>query len=207
MVSNKNSKQMFTGEGMATMRTSFRKTRCRRLIAAASEEFAQHGFASARVRTIAVAARVNLAAVNYYFGGKEGLYRATLSYLAGQAKTVRPAPASEEEVPALYLQQLATYRAALGRIYRALGAGPHRRARSDEPDGEGRWGEEILRPSSRHGRGGPGDRWRRRSRGRRHAHGHHARPMPALTVRAARHPAPYPGLPEGDAQEAARQSR
>jgi ATP-dependent helicase/nuclease subunit A len=32
-------------------------------------------------------------------------------------KTARPAPTSEDEVPALYLQQLATYRAALGRIY------------------------------------------------------------------------------------------
>jgi ATP-dependent helicase/nuclease subunit A len=32
-------------------------------------------------------------------------------------KTVRPAPASEQQVPALYLQQLATYRAALRRIY------------------------------------------------------------------------------------------
>jgi ATP-dependent helicase/nuclease subunit A len=33
-------------------------------------------------------------------------------------KTVRPAPAREEDVPTLYLQQLATYRAALARIYR-----------------------------------------------------------------------------------------
>ena len=32
-------------------------------------------------------------------------------------KTVRPAPATEDLVPVLYLQQLATYRAALGRIY------------------------------------------------------------------------------------------
>ncbi len=32
-------------------------------------------------------------------------------------KTVRPAPASEEAVPAVYLRQLATYRAALERIY------------------------------------------------------------------------------------------
>lgn len=62
----------------------------RRLIAAASEEFALHGFASARVRAIADAARVNLAAVNYYFGGKEGLYRATLSHLAN-----RPQPAAD----------------------------------------------------------------------------------------------------------------
>ncbi len=32
-------------------------------------------------------------------------------------KTVRPPPATEDEVPAIYLQQLATYRAALARIY------------------------------------------------------------------------------------------
>ena len=32
-------------------------------------------------------------------------------------KTVRPPPATEEEVPAVYLRQLATYRAALARIY------------------------------------------------------------------------------------------
>ena len=32
-------------------------------------------------------------------------------------KTVRPAPATEDEVPAIYLRQLATYRAALARIY------------------------------------------------------------------------------------------
>ena len=55
-----------------------------RLLAAASEEFARHGFASARIRPIVDAAGVNLAAVNYYFGGKEGLYRATLQSLAAQ---------------------------------------------------------------------------------------------------------------------------
>jgi len=32
-------------------------------------------------------------------------------------KTLRPPPASEDEVPALYLRQLATYQAALARIY------------------------------------------------------------------------------------------
>ena len=62
---------------------------CRRLLAAASEEFARHGFASARVRPIVDAAQVNLAAVNYYFGGKEGLYRATLKFLAGQMRAPR----------------------------------------------------------------------------------------------------------------------
>ena len=58
---------------------------CRRLVAAACEEFAQHGYSGARIRSIVEAAGVNLAAVNYYFGGKEGLYRATLGFLAGQA--------------------------------------------------------------------------------------------------------------------------
>jgi ATP-dependent helicase/nuclease subunit A len=32
-------------------------------------------------------------------------------------KTVRPPPATEDEVPAVYLRQLATYQAALQRIY------------------------------------------------------------------------------------------
>ncbi len=32
-------------------------------------------------------------------------------------KTIRPAPATEDEVPSIYLQQMATYRAALARIY------------------------------------------------------------------------------------------
>jgi len=32
-------------------------------------------------------------------------------------KTLRPPPASEDEVPAVYLRQLATYQAALARIY------------------------------------------------------------------------------------------
>jgi AcrR family transcriptional regulator len=63
----------------------------RRLIAAASEIFARHGYSGARVRQIAAAAQVNLAAVNYYFGGKEGLYRATLRFLAGRSQPVAPA--------------------------------------------------------------------------------------------------------------------
>lgn len=60
-----------------------------RLLEAASEEFARRGFTSARVRSIVDAARVNLAAVNYYFGGKEGLYRATLKHLARQLPPAR----------------------------------------------------------------------------------------------------------------------
>src|SRR5947207_2726433 len=44
----------------------------RRLLEAASEEFARHGYTGARIRTIVDAAQVNLAAVNYYFRAPAG---------------------------------------------------------------------------------------------------------------------------------------
>ncbi len=51
-----------------------------KIIVAALEEFVEHGYAGARIRNICAAADVNLAAVNYYFGGKEGLYKAVLGF-------------------------------------------------------------------------------------------------------------------------------
>ncbi|MFO0824016.1 MAG: CerR family C-terminal domain-containing protein [Gemmataceae bacterium] len=45
-----------------------------RLIVAAQEEFAEHGYKAATVRRICQAAGANIAAVNYYFGDKENLY-------------------------------------------------------------------------------------------------------------------------------------
>lgn len=49
-----------------------------RLLEAAGEEFAEKGFADARVRTICDRAGTNFAAVNYHFGGKEQLYLAAV---------------------------------------------------------------------------------------------------------------------------------
>jgi AcrR family transcriptional regulator len=49
-----------------------------RLLEAAGEEFAERGFAGARVRAICERAGANLAAVNYHFGGKEQLYLAAV---------------------------------------------------------------------------------------------------------------------------------
>jgi len=46
------------------------------LLAAALDEFAAKGYAGARVQDIADRAGVNKQLINYYFGGKEGLYRA-----------------------------------------------------------------------------------------------------------------------------------
>lgn len=50
-----------------------------RILKAAVPLFARHGYAGASVRAIVARARVNQAAINYHFGGKEGLYHAVLA--------------------------------------------------------------------------------------------------------------------------------
>jgi TetR/AcrR family transcriptional regulator, regulator of cefoperazone and chloramphenicol sensitivity len=57
--------------------TDDRETRDR-LVAAAARLFAAHGYKKVTVREICRAARANVAAVNYHFGGKLGLYRTVL---------------------------------------------------------------------------------------------------------------------------------
>src|SRR3954464_1769119 len=78
----------------------------RKLIEAATEIFARHGFAGTRVREIVRAAEVNLASVNYYFGGKEGLYAATLHELASQRMAQRPGLGAEGEPPEQTLRRV-----------------------------------------------------------------------------------------------------
>src|SRR5215472_16229012 len=46
----------------------------KRLLEAAGEIFAEHGYRAATVRQICEKARANIAAVNYYFGDKEEFY-------------------------------------------------------------------------------------------------------------------------------------
>ena len=50
----------------------------KRLLEAAGEIFAEHGYRAATVRQICEKARANIASVNYHFGDKEGLYMAAL---------------------------------------------------------------------------------------------------------------------------------
>jgi AcrR family transcriptional regulator len=49
-----------------------------RLISTAGEVFSEHGFRAATVRDICTRAKANVAAVNYHFGDKEGLYLAAV---------------------------------------------------------------------------------------------------------------------------------
>jgi AcrR family transcriptional regulator len=65
------------------------------LLEAAAHEFARHGFVAARIRDIVDAAGANLAAVNYHFGGKEGLYHATLAHLARRTRAEAPIDSPE----------------------------------------------------------------------------------------------------------------
>ena len=51
-----------------------------RILEAAGEVFAECGFRSATVRRICERAGVNIAAINYYFGGKEKLYSEVLRH-------------------------------------------------------------------------------------------------------------------------------
>lgn len=53
-----------------------------RLIEAASDIFIEQGYKAAKIRDIVKHARANLAAINYYFGGKEGLYTAVIQHTA-----------------------------------------------------------------------------------------------------------------------------
>lgn len=54
----------------------------RRILSAALRVFAAEGYDGASTRALARAAGVNLPAIQYYFGSKEGLYRAVIDHIS-----------------------------------------------------------------------------------------------------------------------------
>jgi AcrR family transcriptional regulator len=57
-----------------------------RLIEAGIDVFGQHGFEGASTRRLAAEAGVNIAAIPYYYGGKEGLYKAVVEQIVQRVR-------------------------------------------------------------------------------------------------------------------------
>lgn len=89
----------------------------RRVLEAAIELFAEHGYERASTRAIARHADVSLPALQYYFGGKEGLYRACAEYTTEDIRS-RLGPAAEHVRLALERSDLS--RAELLELLRAV---------------------------------------------------------------------------------------
>jgi AcrR family transcriptional regulator len=69
-----------------------------RLLEAGIEAFAQFGPEEVGIRRLAAAAGVNSAALSYYFGGKEGYYRAVLRFLINTVgRSIREAAEAAEQ--------------------------------------------------------------------------------------------------------------
>jgi AcrR family transcriptional regulator len=71
-----------------------------RLLEVAIEQFGRHGMTAVGTRSIATAANVQMSAITYYFGGKEGLYlacaRHIVEQIAGRVEKVVEAAAASE---------------------------------------------------------------------------------------------------------------
>src|ERR1700722_15284260 len=84
-----------------------------RLLAAATDEFAVHGIAGARIDRIEAAAKANRALIYTYFGSKDGLFDAVMD--AAVARVLAEVPFTPEDLPGY-----------AGRLFDFLASNPHR---------------------------------------------------------------------------------
>ncbi|MDX3226309.1 TetR family transcriptional regulator [Streptomyces sp. ME19-01-6] len=76
----------------------------RLLLDAAMDEFAEKGYAGARVQDIADRAGLNKQLISYYFGGKEGLYRELQQQWLRREETIADPGLPLDELIARYLE-------------------------------------------------------------------------------------------------------
>jgi AcrR family transcriptional regulator len=90
-----------------------------RLLEAAVDVFGKHGFEAATTRMIAKSAGVNIAAIPYYFSGKEGLYQAAVSHIV--EKIEAKAETTLQEIAALASEKHLPRETALGAVEILIG--------------------------------------------------------------------------------------
>jgi AcrR family transcriptional regulator len=92
------------------------KTR-QRLLEVAGEVFAEQGFKAATVREICKRAGANVAAINYHFGDKQGLYNETLRYWVRESLEKYPPDLGVDESATPERKLFAFIRSFLWRIF------------------------------------------------------------------------------------------
>jgi TetR/AcrR family transcriptional regulator len=122
-----------------------------RILAAATEEFAAHGFAGARVAAIAERAGVNQQLISYYFGGKQGLFDALRQqWLTREAAIADPGLPIEQVIAGYFTAGIAEPAAARLLLWQALGDSPGS-TRTSEQEADVRQSVEDLRRRQRDG--------------------------------------------------------
>ncbi|MEI8071857.1 MAG: CerR family C-terminal domain-containing protein [Planctomycetota bacterium] len=95
--------------------------RRQRILLAAGPEFAQHGYEAATIRDICLAAGLNGAAVNYYFGDKKRLYIESVKHAHALRIAQVPLPEWTDGTPAA--EKLCDFVNTM--LERMLGSGQH----------------------------------------------------------------------------------
>lgn len=88
-----------------------------RLLEAATEIFAQKGYARTRIAEVCTQADANIALVNYYFGDKKSLYNRAWRYAFEQAKSDYPLAGGARADSPAEIRLKSAIRAILSRIF------------------------------------------------------------------------------------------